>query len=190
MGSDFLKSHFAGIWHRFFTTIDNKYFPGSCLQLILFIKYACIMLKFAIRYGGLMFIGLTVFFLLMHLLGLSDVVELRYLNLVIQLTVLWFGMRAWVQQRNGHFDNYSENVAFGLLTSGIGAGAFSIFLILFLYGNPSLMASMQSQMPPVLAEHLDPGMTGVFTFSEAVVAALIGSYVLIRVIEARYYRSV
>ncbi len=148
------------------------------------------MLKFAIRYGMLMFAGLVVFFLLMYLLGLSDVVELRYFNLVIQLGVLWLAMRAWLRDQPGHFDNYSEGVAFSLVCSGIGAGAFGIFMTLFLYGNQSLMASIKAHTPPVLADHLNPGMVGVFTFSEAVVAALIGGYVLIRVIEARYYRSV
>ena len=147
------------------------------------------MLKFAIRYGVVMFAGLTLFFLLMYIVGLSYIVELRYLNLVIQLGVLWIAMRAWLREQPSHFDNYSEGVAFGLVTSGIGAGAFSIFMILFLYANPGLMNSMQAHTPRVLADHLDPGMAGVFTFSEAIVAALIGSYILIRIIEVKYYRS-
>ncbi|MEO6037034.1 MAG: hypothetical protein ABIQ93_01395 [Saprospiraceae bacterium] len=148
------------------------------------------MLKFAFRYGVLMFIGFTVFFLLMHLLGLSYIAELRYLNLAIQLGVLWMAMRAWLREQPAHFDNYTEAVALGLVTSGIGAGAFAIFVILVLYASPALMNTIQAHTPRVLADHLDPGMAGVFIFSEATVAGLIGSYILIRIIEAKYYRSV
>jgi len=147
------------------------------------------MIKIAIRYGGLMFLGFTAFFFLMHLLGLSDVLELRYLNIFIHFGILWMVMRLWVREHPEHFDNYSENVALGLLTTGVGAGAFAIFLILFLSASPALMESIRAQSPRVLADSLNPVMAGVFTFGEGIVAALIGSYILIRIIEVKYYRT-
>lgn len=148
------------------------------------------MLKIALRYGGLMFIGFTIFFFLMHMIGMSDAMELRYLNVFIQFGVLWIAIRVWLREHPDQFDNYTGAVALGLMVTTIGAGAFAIFLILFLYANPELMAAMRAQSPRVIAEHLNPGMAGFFSFGEAIIAALIGSYILIRIIEAKYYRSV
>lgn len=147
------------------------------------------MIKIALRYGGLMFLGFLIFFFLMYILGLGDVPELRYLNLFIHLGVLWMAMRVWVRSHPDRFDNYSENVGLGLLTTGVGAGAFAIFLILFLSANPDLMNSIKAQSPRVLADSLNPVMAGMFTFGEAIVAALIGSYILIRIMEVKYYRT-
>ena len=149
-----------------------------------------IMLPFLFRYGILMFIGLTVFFFLMHLVGLSDSINLRYFNAFIQLGVLWLALRAWVRDQPNRFDHYPNAVALGLFTTGVGAGAFAIFIILFLSASPTLMESIKVQSPRVLSDYLNPVMAGVFTFGEAIITALIGSYIIIRVIEARYYRSV
>ncbi len=147
------------------------------------------MLQIAFRYGILMFLGFTAFFFLMHLFGLSDVLQLRYFNLIIHLSVLWMVMRVWVRKHPDRFDNYSENVGLGLLTTGVGAGAFAIFLTLFLAASPALMDSIRAQSPRVLADSLNPVMAGVFTFGEGIIAALIGSYVLIRIMEVKYYRT-
>ncbi len=148
------------------------------------------MLKYALRYGILMFIGFTAFFFLMHIFGLSDSINLRYGNAIIHFGILWLAMRAWIQDQPNRFDHYSEGVAMGVTTTGIGAGAFAIFLMLFLYANPELMNSIRAQSPRVLADYLNPVLSGVFSFGEAIIAALIGSYIMIRVIEAKYYRSV
>ena len=148
------------------------------------------MLKLALRYGAFMFVGFVAFFFLMHLFGLSDSTNLRYVNAVIHLGILWWALRAWVQEQPSRFDHYSEAVAFGVTTTSIGVGAFAIFLMLFLSANPELMNSIKAQSPRVMADYLNPVMSGVFTFGEGIIAALIGSYILVRIIEARYYRSV
>lgn len=148
------------------------------------------MIPTVLRYGALMFAGFTVFFLLMHVFGLSDTPELRMFNGIIHLGVLWLTLRAWLRQHPDYSDNYAGSVALGLLTTGVGAGAFSIFLILMLSFDPSLMAAIKAASPPSVAEYLSPVMTGVVIFSEATAVGLIGSFIIARILETLYYRSV
>lgn len=148
------------------------------------------MLTLAFRYGAWMFLGFSGLFLLMHLIGLSDTIELRVLNAVIHLAVLWFALRTWLYGHPERADNYVGGTALGVLTTTVGTAAFTILLTIFLAYNPGLMASIREQSPAIVAEQLNPVTTSAFVFMEGSAVGLIASYIIMRILEARYYRSV
>ncbi|MFN0176416.1 MAG: hypothetical protein ACKVU0_17375 [Saprospiraceae bacterium] len=145
------------------------------------------MKQIAFRYGLWMFFSLTGFFLLMHILHLSENFYLRIFNGVIHLGLLWMALRAWTR---GHHDGTSDTasgVAVGMFTSFIGVVPFAFFMAIFLNFNPELLASIQRETP--LGEYLNPITSCFFIVVEAIVMSLIGSYIMVRVLDAMRERA-
>lgn len=141
------------------------------------------MKQIALRYGAWMFLGFTVFFLVMHLLQWSHNYYLRIFNGVIHAASLWLALRAWMNENpEQRHDDYPSGVALGLMTSLVAVIPFTIFMAIFLAYNPGFMASIQNQTP--LGAYFTPVTASVFILMEGIAAGVIGSYIILRIQEA------
>lgn len=147
----------------------------------LFHQFTPVMNRIALRYGLFMFFGFTAFFLVMHLLHLSENYYLRVFNGVIHLSALWFALRAWVHEHPEPSDDYTSGVVVGMFTSLVGVIPFTIFMVLFLAYNPSFLASIQSHSP--IGQYFTPVTASLFILVEGIAISLILSYLLIRLQE-------
>ena len=141
------------------------------------------MRKIAIRYGILMFIGFTVYFLLMHLLGRSANSTLRLFNGIIHLWLLALAIRRYRLENDIQSGKYVPGVALGMYASAIGVVAFSVFMLLFLSFHPTLMGDIKDQA--ALGPYLNPFTATLSILAEGLVVSLIGSYIWVRIFEWR-----
>ncbi len=141
-----------------------------------------IMKQIAFRYGLWMFFGLTGFFLLLHIFHLSENIYLRVFNGVIHLGLLWMALRAWTRRHHDGTSDVTSGVVVGMFTSFIGVVPFAFFMAIFLEFNPDLLASIQHQTS--VGEYLNPITSCFFIVVEAIVISLIGSYIILRILDA------
>lgn len=140
-----------------------------------------VMKHIALRYGLWMFLGFTGFFLLMHLLNLSQNYYLRVFNGVIHAGFLWVALRTWIREHPEPSDDYTSGVVAGMFTSLVGVIPFTIFMVLFLAYNPAFLANIQSHSP--IGQYFTPVTASLFILVEGIAMSLILSYVLVRLLE-------
>lgn len=145
------------------------------------------MKEIAFRYGLWMFFGLTGFFLLMHILHLSENFYLRIFNGAIHLGVLWLALRSWTREHHDGTSDVTSGVVLGMFTSFIGVIPFAFFMAIFLNFNPELLAGIQRQAS--MGAYLTPITSCFFIVVEAIVISLIGSYIIVRVLDAMRERA-
>lgn len=143
--------------------------------------------QIAFRYGLWMFLGLTTFFLLMHIFQLSENHYLRTFNGVIHLGLLWMALRNWSRNHHDGTSDVATGVVVGMYTSFIGVIPFAFFMAIFLEFNPDLLESIKQHNP--LADYLNPITSCFFIVVEAIVISLIGSYIIVRVLDAMRERA-
>src|SRR5688572_26736368 len=82
-------------------------------------------------YGLRIAVGLIVYFLIMHLIGLSHEVELRLLNLLILVSGVYLALKKF---RETHEDrlNYFRALITGVATAAIGSFLFAAFLFTYM----------------------------------------------------------
>lgn len=139
------------------------------------------MRSIAIRYGLLMGLSFTIFFLLMHMLHLSENYNLRILNGVIHLAFLFIAIRAFMQQFPESAENYLAGVAQGMWTSAIGVASFAVFMFAFLETNPTFLKTLQQTLP--MGQYVNSFTAGAAVLMEGLVASLIGSYIIVRILD-------
>lgn len=145
------------------------------------------MKKIAIRFGLWMFAGFTVFFLIMHLLGLSNNYNLRVLNGIIHLGVIYLAIKAFRSKYPDTVSNYVSGTAMGMYASAVGVLGFTIFMILFLSFDPVFLQELREAMP--MGDYLTPITASLFILIEGIAISLIGSYILTRVIDMNLART-
>ncbi len=138
------------------------------------------MQKLAVRYGAMMFGGFTLFFLLMHLLSLSDNYIIRVFNIFIHIPFLYLAIREYRKTHRDTFSNYAKGLVLGMYTSAIGVLGFTVFFTLFLVSNPEFMLTLQEKL--ALGKYLNPITTSIFILVEGTAVSLIASYILSRVV--------
>jgi len=146
------------------------------------------MLKIAVKFGLILALGLTLFFLMMHFLGLSANYNLRIFNGVIHLAVIYFALMAGLSARIISGENYVNSVFLGMLCSFIGVALFAFFQMLFLNFDPAFMAQIKENV--AIGEYLNPYTASLIILVEGVAVSLIGSYIIARVIEMRMVKPV
>lgn len=97
-------------------------------------------------YGTILALGLIVYFFAMYALGVVHVIELRLLNLVIMLVVVYFALKQFSRTHDGHL-NYFRGLVVGIATATIGASTFSLFLFIYLNLDKNLMHSIIENEP-------------------------------------------
>jgi hypothetical protein len=134
----------------------------------------------AVKYGLIMLVGFTSYFLLMYILGLAEHSELRLFNGVIQIFCIHKAIKAYYNLHPEQVDNYMYGVTQGIVASAIGVAGFAIFMTVFLILNPTLMNSIRQST--LLGEYIDPFTANLFIITEGVTVSLIMSYISTRVI--------
>ena len=127
-------------------------------------------------YGTLIFLALTLYFLLMYAVGLIHVIELRFLNIVFMLTGIYFVLRQYRANHAGEL-NYFRALALGTATAFIGTTTFGIFLFFFLKFEGSLMESIQVNEP--IGRYLNPYIASCVVMLEGVISGFGSTYMLI-----------
>jgi hypothetical protein len=146
-------------------------------------KNPVVMNTIALKVGLWMFAGYAAFFLLMYAIGLGHRSELRVFNGVIQIAGLYYAIKLYYKNNPEHISNYLYGVAQGMKVTGVSVIAFSIFMCLFLYMNPSLMQTIQQYS--FMGDYLNPFTATMFIVTEGVVIGIIASYILTRILEAK-----
>lgn len=137
----------------------------------------------AVRFGLYFFAGLVAIFLLSYVSGLAENYELRLVNGLLHMVILYYGINQLrVRQPDTH-QNYVSGVAQGMYIGTVGTVLFSIFTALFLFADTNLLSQLQAATP--LQENLTPLTAGVFILMEGIAVSLIGSYLLTRYVDAR-----
>lgn len=137
----------------------------------------------AFRYGLIFFGGLVAIFLASYLLGQGANYNLRLLNGVLHLVILYLAINRLRAKQPDTHQNYVSGVAQGMYTGAMGTIPFTIFMILFLSMNPAFLGSIQEATG--FGERLTPIMGGALIFMEGIGVSLIASYILTRVIDNR-----
>ena len=139
--------------------------------------------RIALRYGLFMFLGFTLFFLISHLLGLSERYYLRVLNAIIHLAFMYTAIRRYRQLHPESADNYLSGTAMGMTAGVVGTLAFTIFIVLFLAFNQSFLAALRARTP--MSEYLTPITAGAIILMEGIAVSLIGAYILTRIVDSQ-----
>lgn len=151
------------------------------------------MKSIAFKYGLWMFAGFTAFFLLMNAIGYSQNYNLRILNSIIHLSLIYLAIRAYRNKNEDTVSNYISGVAVGMYTSVVGVLLFTIFMFLFMTFNVDFMQGI-AQSLEMSNKFISPIGASMFIFVEGIATSLIGSYILTRIIDmnlskAQSYRS-
>lgn len=133
--------------------------------------------KVAIRFGALTFIGLTVYFLLMKLLNLFQIVELRYLNFFIMVTGIVMALRYYKKHSPSHLA-YLEGLGLGTLTAGVASVPFAIFIFFYLQTDAEFMALINQKED--FGKYLNPYIIGFLIAFEGICSGVMISFGLMQ----------
>lgn len=143
------------------------------------------MQKIAINYGLKMFAGFAGLFLLVHFLGMSENYNLRVLNGVIHIGLLYFAIREYRLTFPETHNNYMSGVGVGMFASMLGVVAFTVFMVIFLtFIDPGFFARLEAKS--AFPDFVNQFTACLFIFVEGIAVSLIGSYLVTRVIDANW----
>jgi hypothetical protein len=131
-------------------------------------------------YGVRIGIGLIVYFVIMHMTGLSHHVELRLLNLLILVTGVYLALKKFRETHDSHL-NYFRALATGVSTAAIGSVIFSVFLWIYMSLDASLMESIRVNEP--MGRYLNPYMAAFIVALEGLFSGLLVTFILINYVE-------
>lgn len=127
-------------------------------------------------YGIRVGIGLTAYFLVMHLLGYSENVELRLLNLLILVSGVYLALRKFKQTHEDHL-NYFRALITGVATGAIGSLIFAVFLFAYMKLDPALMQHIAEKEP--MGRYLNPYIASFIVALEGLFSSLLVTFILI-----------
>lgn len=127
-------------------------------------------------YGLRIGIGLIVYFVVMHLVGLSHHVELRLLNLLILVTGVYLALKKFRESHTSHL-NYFRALVTGVSTAAIGSFIFAIFLFGYMKLDDTLMKSIIENEP--MGRYLNPYIASFIVALEGLFSGLLVTFTLI-----------
>lgn len=87
--------------------------------------------KIGIKYGLFTAAALIVYFVLMHLLRLTHIIELRFLNGIIMAIGVTVAIRACKRSTGGNI-TYFKGLGAGILTAIVATLLFAVFMVLYI----------------------------------------------------------
>lgn len=101
--------------------------------------------RVGIKYGVLTAAGLIGYFVIMMLLGLTDVIELRFLNGVIMAIGVTLAIRAYKISVNGHIA-YLQGFGVGTITAVVATTLFAALMVLYIkIAGEGLVSTLSTQ---------------------------------------------
>ena len=143
--------------------------------------------KIVIKYGVILFLGLTIYFLLMRLAGLSDRYDFRMLNALIQIVVIYLAIQKYAETNRSAF-TYLSGTVVGISTTVVGVIPFAMVQMVHLYLNTTFLEHIQ-QNAPVIGPYINPFSGGLIVFVEGLAVGLILSYICMRIVDLRISRQ-
>ena len=143
--------------------------------------------KDVLRYAGYFAAALTTIFLVAFMAGLAENYYLRMVNGVAHVVVLYYGIKQYRLKNPRTVNNYVSGVARGVSIGAAGSLLFGIFLLFFLLANPALVAELREVTN--IGAALSPYTLALIAIAEGVAVSLIGSYLLVRYVDARLERK-
>src|SRR5271156_472160 len=98
------------------------------------------------NYGLRIALGLIVYFLTMHFLGLAHYVVLRMLNLFILVAGIYFGLKKFKELHGQHI-NYFRALVTGVAIGAIGSVVFAVFMFIYMQLDPGMMQAIIDNEP-------------------------------------------
>ena len=120
--------------------------------------------------------GLIAYFLIMKFVGLGHHVELRLLNLFIQVGGIYFALKKFKETHGAHI-NYFRALITGVATAAIGSLIFALFLFLYMKLDNDMMQSIIDNEP--MGRYLNPYISAFIVLLEGVFSGLLVTFVLI-----------
>ncbi|MEO5603639.1 MAG: DUF4199 domain-containing protein [Cyclobacteriaceae bacterium] len=127
-------------------------------------------------YGVRIALGLIIYFVIMHFVGLSHRVELRLLNLFILVGGVYLALKKF-RETHGDQLNYFRALATGVSTAAIGSAIFSVFLFVYMSLDESLMLSIIENEP--MGRYMNPYIASFIVALEGLFSGLLVTFVLI-----------
>lgn len=127
-------------------------------------------------YGIRIAVGLILYFVVMHVAGLSHEVELRLLNLLIMVAGVYLALKKFRDTHEDHL-NYFRALATGVSTAAIGSAIFALFLFLYMSIDQDLMTSIRENEP--MGRFLNPYIAAFIVALEGLFSGLLVTFVLI-----------
>lgn len=138
--------------------------------------------RLRLKYGLLIFTGLTAFFITMKLVGLVHVLELRVVNLLIVGGGIYYGLREY-RRIYEHGTNYFNSFRFGLISGALGIIPFALMMVAYLSASPEFMAEVRAT--EIMGPFLNPVNIGFVLLAEG-----LGSVFLVTYTVMQYMKSV
>ena len=120
--------------------------------------------------------GLIAYFLIMKFVGLGHHVELRLLNLFIQVGGIYFALKKFKETHGAHI-NYFRALITGVATAAIGSLIFALFLFLYMKLDNNMMQSIIDNEP--MGRYLNPYISAFIVLLDGVFSGLLVTFVLI-----------
>lgn len=120
--------------------------------------------------------GLIAYFLIMKFAGLGHHVELRLLNLVIQVAGVYFALKKFKETHGSHI-NYFRALITGVATAAIGSVIFALFMFVYMKLDSGMMQSIIDNEP--MGRYLNAYMAAFIVALEGAFSGLLVTFVLI-----------
>jgi hypothetical protein len=127
-------------------------------------------------YGLRIAAGLTAFFLIMKLVGLSHHVELRLLNLFILTGGVYMALKKFKQTHDDRL-NYFRGLITGVATAAVGSLVFAFFLFLYMQLDADMMQFIIENEP--MGRYMNPYIASFIVALEGVFSGLLVTFILI-----------
>ncbi len=132
----------------------------------------------ALKYGLMITGGLTVYFLLMRVLGLHEVLPLRFLNGLIMAGGIYLALKHYRDLAGNHF-HYLPALGLGLRTTAVGVGGFMLFMYVYLtYLDPGFMEYLASQQR--MGKELNRFSASIALFLEGMGSGMVMSFMFLQ----------
>ncbi len=128
------------------------------------------------NYGIRIAVALIAFFLLMKVIGLSNHVELRMLNLLILAAGIYFALKKFKKTHQDHL-NYFRALVIGVGSGAVGTLIFSVFLFLYMIIDPSMMLDIKNNSE--MGRYLNPYIAAFVVAFEGFFSGFLVTFILI-----------
>jgi hypothetical protein len=131
--------------------------------------------KQSIQNGLLTALALVAYFMLMDFLNLTYILWLRYFNLIIMTTGVFYAIKVYKSKIQPEKLNYLEGLAVGFLTAFISVFSFSLFIYFYLRSfDPGFMEYLHAN--DFMGQYLNPGAAAFIIFVEGISSGAIASF--------------
>ncbi len=126
-----------------------------------------------LRYGFYTAWMLVIYFLLMRITDLAEVLELRIINLFLLIVGILMAIDKYKSDSSKHMD-YLTGLAIGVTTTLIASFTFAVFLGFYLSFDVHFMDYIKANA--IMGSYLDPATAAFAVFGEGISSGIIGTF--------------